>query len=235
MEPTIQVLLTLILNTWCEIQWAVYLPPDAPLDKNISTWRLPDIIPPTTKHYLETIDFFDKPPSDLLKEVIYDWVKILCAKLNIATSTPSFKSEWCINKSKSFSQQNKDGLWKLFHNLRREAMDKQVSTREQTTLGKSGKIYIKTLMNLYLHTIVSHCASFYEIKDFRSTNTERCEAHLACFKNVASDFTGRNLQTPQPIREFFRRHCSKAKSIVSGYEKPKDPPKDVKIGKHSCF
>ena len=78
----------------------------------------------------------------------------------IATTTPIFKSEWCINKSKSFSQQNKDDLWKLFHNLRREAMDKQVLTREQTTLGKSGKIYIKTLMNLYLHTIVSHYAAF---------------------------------------------------------------------------
>ena len=245
-DRIIQELLHKILDIWGQIQWILYLPPAAQtvrfirlrlhvlifLYLNLLPKVFPDSSPPSTEYFMETIDFTTNPPSDLLKEVINDWVKMLCSLLQITTKDPNFKITWCVNKRKPFSGQNKNELWQLFHNLRKKACREKLLNNDDRTRGKSGKVYVKTLMNLYLHTIVSHCASFYEFRDFRSTNTERFEAHLAFFKHIASFFTNRNFKLAQPIRELIVRQVSKSKALVLGYEKFEEPAKDMKIGRN---
>eukprot|EP01089_Gocevia_fonbrunei_P013707 TRINITY_DN3570_c0_g2_i2.p2 TRINITY_DN3570_c0_g2~~TRINITY_DN3570_c0_g2_i2.p2 ORF type:complete len:152 (-),score=23.62 TRINITY_DN3570_c0_g2_i2:783-1238(-) len=68
-------------------------------------------------------------------------------------------------------------------------------------------------MDLYLHVVVMHMPTFYEVMDFRNVNTERAEGFLAKLKRVLSGFTNRNLKNDQPLREVLIRHVFKANII----------------------
>jgi len=71
----------------------------------------------------------------------------------------------------------------------------------------------KTIMNLYLHTIVTHLADFYQSMDFKNSSTERGEAFLASMKHIFLRFTSRDFTKAQTMREVLIRHCWQAKIV----------------------
>jgi hypothetical protein len=73
---------------------------------------------------------------------------------------------------------------------------------------------IDSIMNLYLHAVVSHLGDFYEVLDFKNTSTERGEAFLATMKHVVLRFTGRNFREAQTMREVLIRKLASCQSFV---------------------
>jgi hypothetical protein len=75
----------------------------------------------------------------------------------------------------------------------------------------TARVKRKSVMNLYLHAIVSHLADFYQVLDFKNCSTERGEAFLASMKHVVLRFTGRDFSEVQTMREVLIRHCWQAR------------------------
>jgi hypothetical protein len=83
------------------------------------------------------------------------------------------------------------------------------SSAQETT--NEQRVQRKSIMNIYLHAIVSHFADFYEVLDFKNTSTERGEAFLASMKHVVLRFTGRDFTEAHTMREVLIRHCWQAR------------------------
>jgi hypothetical protein len=75
----------------------------------------------------------------------------------------------------------------------------------------TARVKRKSVMNLYLHAIVSHLADFYQVLHFKNCSTERGEAFLASMKHVVLRFTGRDFSEVQTMREVLIRHCWQAR------------------------
>jgi hypothetical protein len=229
-------LLLSMLKVWREIQWILYTPP-ANRENRALQLRFfvlvfllldrchklfPDIEPPpqTRCHYLETEPETESPANDLTSANIKDWITILVGRLKLDIASQSFRTQYHLTGP--YGRILKPELWKLFKNLRKDAKSKGVLGTSLTPATSSIRTFIKTVMSVYLHTLVAHAPIVFQTVDFRSTNTERPEAKLAWIKNVLNNTTDKNLKMPQALREVLLRHVADSMQFINGY-KDMDP------------
>jgi len=235
-EKTTYEKLVKLLNYWVEIQWILYLPPLAQKETavrlrlflltflylHLCKELFPDIEPPqrVREYFMETIAETATPPTGLTRPMIKEWVAKLCIKLGgLKTNSQSFRKKYCPPNS-SFGKLKKQEFWNLFIQLRKESRKQTRLIPDELTCAVSlERRHVQTIMNLYLHSLVAHCAVMFECTDFRSTNTERAEAHIAKQKKTLLNNTNRNLQTAQPTRELILRGVGEASVVREGLKK----------------
>ena len=107
----------------------------------------------------------------------------------------------------------------------RDDTTKRDTTKRKRETKKQKKTKTKwvTLMDLYLHIIISHMGLFYEKMDFKNSSTERGESWLGWGKKILKLFTNKNLSGDQALRELCVRHHNR--KDIKEKEAPYDPMK----------
>lgn len=134
-----------MLHWWAEIQWILYLPPEARGDRQIRlryhvlTWLyffhcakfFPNQVKGNIKDPIDIRRFVSsKPPSGATKDVIKTWITELMNKMKISlTLRPSYAKRASMNVSnmnKNWSELDKIELWEMYCILRKELTDESV-------------------------------------------------------------------------------------------------------------